>query len=772
MRKALLFGFLSWLLASSVFAQDAGLLTERIKKLMNEYPRLTVTVFFSQDRFIPGDSALVYAEVRDPSGQIFTRRQVLHLELVNEEGKIVHRQHALLPSGKADTFISFPTSLKPGNYLLRSYTDYMRNFGTASYFYREIELLADRSLRQATIPPSLIIYSEGGKLLGGFPARIILSHHGVPLGSAIEVHGSISGSLGKIFADGSGFSEFRTKPVPGEQISASYGDRIKSNALAAQSEGVSLVMHRGEKPRMVVYRRGAAYRNEKKLSAVVFTGGKLLLASVENASADSLVYALSGDFTIGTSRFSLFDSEGTELLSRIFLSGTQMEAPKVTSDKPVYAMREAITLQSEVFEFPSAGNRFRPWISVTDSRAWRKPEQMVDPVLHSTFLASGFGLQHPDYRHGQHDDRWLSVVQENWLPLNWQKPDVKAVPFSSVLRFDGTVFRNGERLLTDSLSLMLFLQNKMIGYEVPVHQGRFEFPLLFDFMGEDDLFYSVYRNDSVFADAKMYLDRDTVSQVIPSRTEMQYNKDFFADQLLRKRATEKSFRFFAGSSAMLQEEALDPNKPFENKLRGVDVSVRIEDYVVFPTMEDVIREIIPSLRFRRTPSGPMVRVVLYSPVVLNDPIISRGDPLYIIDGKMTRDSQYFLSLNPADLITIGVVRNISKLTPIGAIGRNGVVIIRTRRPLAIQEFTDNTFMKISGLNPKPLKSQNSHENPRVPDLRFVLSTLSPAHPADNATPLHSFKASDQVGSFLIRLEGYSDTGAYFSGWSKFSVSQP
>jgi len=772
MRKILLIGLFSWLWVTPVRAQDSDALTQRISALMKEFPRLSVAVFFNQDRFIPGDSAVVYAEVREPSGQIFTRRQVLHLELVNEQGKIVHRQHALLPNGRAETFLNFPATLKPGNYLLRSYTDHMKNFGPTSYFYREIEMLAERSFRNAALQASINLYAEGAKVLGGFPSRIIISYHGIPLGSAIELHGSVSGSMGKIFTDGTGFSEINIRPVSGEQINAKYVEEVISNDIPVQSEGVSLLMRRDGRPRMVVYRKGAAYRNEKKLSAIVFTGGRLFPQAIESSTSDSLVFGLTGNFSVGTSRFSLFDPDGNELLSRIFLSGEPVAPPKVASDKPVYSMRESITLQGEGLEANSVDSRSRYWLSVTDSRAWRKPEQVVDPILHSTFLAAGFGLHHPDYRHNQQDDRWLSVIQENWLLLNWQRKDFKTVPFSSVLRFDGTVLRKGQKMLTDSLSLMLFLQNKMIGYEVPVVDGRFEFPLLFDFNGEDDLFYSIYRKDSVFADVKILLDRDTVSQVRPFRTEMQYNKDFFSDHLLRKRATEKSFRFFASAAAVTQEQAPDPNKPFESKLRGVDVSVRIDDYVVFPTMEDVIREIIPSLRFRKTPSGALVRVVLYSPVVLNDPILSRGDPLYIIDGRMTRDTDYFLAMNPADLITIGVVRNISKLTPLGAIGRNGVVIIRTRKPSAIQEFTDNTFMKISGLNPQLQKLQFSHENSRVPDLRFVLYSMNPAQAVAGAKASHTFKCSDQVGTFLIRLEGCSDAGAYFSGWSKFSVTQP
>ncbi len=54
------------------------------------------------------------------------------------------------------------------------------------------------------------------------------------------------------------------------------------------------------------------------------------------------------------------------------------------------------------------------------------------------------------------------------------------------------------------------------------------------------------------------------------------------------------------------------------------------------------------------------------------------DPVYVIDGVMTDDTDYFMSLKPENVSTIKVVCTMEKLRVFGAVGRNGVVLVETK----------------------------------------------------------------------------------------------
>ena len=199
--------------------------------------------------------------------------------------------------------------------------------------------------------------------------------------------------------------------------------------------------------------------------------------------------------------------------------------------------------------------------------------------------------------------------------------------------------------------------------------------------------------------------------------------------------------------------------------------MQIDDYVVFPTLEDVIREIVPSLKHRRTGDRSSVRVFLYSPVVTNTPILSTGDPLYIIDGRMTLSTEYFMNMNPADLISIRIVRNVQKLTKFGYLGKNGVVLVRTKNPDAIRQFTENSVFPVNGLNTGIVPFAAAQSDPRIPDLRTLLH-WDAAHVTDDQGKLNfSFTTGDIAGTFTIRVEGITEDGYPFSAEQKIQVQE-
>lgn len=234
----------------------------------------------------------------------------------------------------------------------------------------------------------------------------------------------------------------------------------------------------------------------------------------------------------------------------------------------------------------------------------------------------------------------------------------------------------------------------------------------------------------------------------------------YAEFTSRKKLMDKSYSFY-GNSEILKKASLseNPNSDFEDELTGVDYSVKVDEYVVFPTMEELIREVVPSLLHRRIKGNSIVRVVLPDGAIPNE------DPLYIIDGIMTKNTDYFLQLKPADIITIKVVRTINKLNRFGTMGRNGIVLIQTKGIDHNELKSKNTLISIKGLNkPAPFRilAHSISSDLRKPDFRSTLYWNPSVTTNSRGEGSINFSASDDVGCFLIRVQGITSDGRPFS----------
>ena len=749
-----LIGFL--LLTQASTAQELRHAADRLPDVFAKAPRLRVDLFIIQERVVPGDTVPIHATVFDAGGKPFTRRQILHLDLADNLGRIVHRQHVLMADGTADSYLAVPMTLSPGGYLLRAYTDFMRNYGEGTFFHKEFEVVTDRAFRRPTAEPLMALYAEGGKAVGGVPNRIIVRYQGLPLGSEIALSGTRSGRLATLYVLPSGVGAVTVVPGMDESIEARHIQIQEPVVLKLSNEsGVSMRSHvTASEPRIILHLPRSKDVRRQQLALVLVGPGTVTRLTRSAGSSDSVRFNIPEKLPPGLYQAVAMDDDGRELASRFVVLGQQPAVLALTSLQKRLGFREQAEIGWDLQDALSRPVKGKFTAAVVDLRAVPQP---VLPHWTETWLGPDLtGFTSVRSLSSSDQDLVLATRRASWLPTGWQSPGyVPTHGFRSVLHLSGKVKRTDGLPLRDSTQIMLFLHRRMLGYDVDIRDGRFDFPVLFDFRGDDELFFAVHRKDSLVRQVRVEFDFDSLTDQRPVPVQAQYARDPFADFVLRKRATEKSYRFFTSARQTAAAEEPNPNLPFEKELRGADVTVRIDDYVVFPTVADVVREIVPGLRHRKSGDRDLVRVFLYSPVVTNDPILSSDDPLYIIDGRMTRSTSYFLGIDPADLISISIVRNVHKLQHFGYLGKNGVVLVRTRKPDAIRRFTDNTVLSVQGLNPVWNGDRSPVESSRIPDLRTVLARR--VKDAGDERSL-KFRTGDISGKWLVRIQGYTDDG--------------
>ncbi|MFC4094837.1 hypothetical protein [Euzebyella saccharophila] len=130
-----------------------------------------------------------------------TLSKVLRLDVLDEDGRIVATQYHRISDGMAQGAISAPKKMTEGNYKLRTYTQWMKNYGEGGYYeaelvyqninrYRNEDSVTKESLKVA-------FYPEGGRLIENLDNRILLKTTDSE-GEGVNIEGDIMDDTGSI----------------------------------------------------------------------------------------------------------------------------------------------------------------------------------------------------------------------------------------------------------------------------------------------------------------------------------------------------------------------------------------------------------------------------------------------------------------------------------------------------------------------------------------------------------------------------------------------
>jgi len=95
------------------------------------------------------------------------------------------------------------------------------------------------------------------------------------------------------------------------------------------------------------------------------------------------------------------------------------------------------------------------------------------------------------------------------------------------------------------------------------------------------------------------------------------------------------------------------------------------------TMDEIFSGKFPGVRVFRAPGGGISLRIRNAGTLTND-----GEPLFLVDGvRIMSGNGGLLFINPADIETIEVLKDMASLSFYGIQGANGVVLITTKRGL-------------------------------------------------------------------------------------------
>ena len=235
-------------LANDTFIKDLG---ETVNRYNNYNP--VEKVFLHTDKEICASGETLWYTGYTVLGQYHhfsLGSRVLHVDLIGPKNEIVLAQTHEILNGKAIGSIDLPNSLPPGNYQLRSYTNWMRNFDQDFFFTKTIKILNENITPITAIPKEdkidLQFFPEGGYLVANLVGQVAFKAIGND-GLERKIKGQIVDSKGNFIATlatidrGSGF--FTLKPLEGEQYSVLLDDGSRYPFPEVRDEGYALTAY-------------------------------------------------------------------------------------------------------------------------------------------------------------------------------------------------------------------------------------------------------------------------------------------------------------------------------------------------------------------------------------------------------------------------------------------------------------------------------------------------------------------------------------------------
>ena len=765
------------------FVEDEPIkeLTEKLYAYNEIFPQNKLVLTFNQPEYAPGDTVFFKAHLLDEDLRLIKGRQIASLVLVDTEGHEIISESFTINDGIGENQTILPSDLSGGVYKLIAYTHWMKNF-SSKMFFTSLVTVADENyfVTHSDLPVKMELFAEGGNIISGVPLRMVtFASKGA---NPIEAEGRIVDSEGNeivsFACDNTGLAEFELTLAEEKQ----YTLEIKGGArmpITVEKEGFALkVAKEGDLLKASIW--GQTKKSGKESVYILATNrSKIRYASMITLSEDgpSSVLIPYKNIPEGITQISLFDAKLNELAKRlVYINNKAEPILNIKLSKDRVATRSAVSFEVNVTDQNGVTQNSDFTISGIYNDLFSEAHQinfreqlLVGSDIHESEyfldkveLSTDQGLELLD----------AFLITKDWERFHWndvlnnkkRQPDYQP---RDILILDGVAsFKDNNKPVPDSTQVMFFLQQNIFGYEINTgDDGKFSWPIYFDFYGGENVMYSMESRGRTLSNTSIQLQRDSFPEMKAPMMMQSNMKDPYYRFRTIAQVSNTSFAY-EWNKEVKEVENANPNAAIEDELNGVDFSIKVDDYVVFPTMEDLIREVVRFVQNRKVGGKQTLRVLSSDS---NNPMT--GDPLYVVDGIATKNTDYILNMNPGDIAIIKVINDVKKLRNLGNITKNGVVFFQTKVANMGSLIPKDDILNIRGLN-KPLmfKATPTQHSDRTPYLKSTVYWNTRPEFNERGLISDTFYSADNTGVIKVRVQGITSDGIPFDKEEAVEVS--
>jgi len=713
--------------------------------------------------------------------------KLAYVEVINSNNEAVQQGKIGLEKGTGVGSFYLPASLPTGNYTLRAYTNWMKNFDVSLFFEKKITIINTLKAPDATSAKdsSVVVaefFPEGGNLVSGLTSRVGFQVY-TNKGSLNECRGVImnenNDSITSFVPLKFGLGSFYFTPQEGHTYRAviilpdgSITTRRLPQIFAAGY--VMNVMDAGNQIKVTV----SAKRSQQNTEELLLTAHKRqVLAVAEKAfisDKDNAVFLVDKDkLKKGITTLTLFNGSGQPVAERlVFIPPPLSASMSVTTDQSSYGNRKPVkvdigtTTKVDPLDMSVA-------VFYTDNLQTGQSTKISDYMRLVSDLAGI--VESPEYyfsndpsvpeatenlllTHGWRRFKWENVLQDQQSFVKY-KPEINGHIVAGRVRDSRT------DQLVAGLNNFLSIPGRPFGFYTSMSD-------------KDGIVYfetrNFYGNGQVVAQPDLGADSFYRTEIIkPFAETFSDNKypvyrltEESRDLLLQRSIGMQVQNIYTGDSLRnFYDPVLEDTLQFFGK---PETSYNLDDYKRFTTMEEVLREYVREVGVGIRNQHLIFK--LFNPIAHD---FYEGNSLVLLNGVPLPDPDKIFTYDPLKVRKIDVIRNRYVLGPSSF---NGITAFYTY---------DNSFAAFE-LEPRlvavdyngiqlerefysPDYSTKELQDKRIPDFRNTLYWAPSVHTGSNGRAGIQFYSSDLPGKYTIVVQGMSDKGEFVSGTGSFEV---
>ncbi len=813
-----IFGIISCLTAQNI---DDWIFTNEKNPVEKIYIQTDAENYFN------GDTVWFKIYLTDSrSGQLIPRAENVYLNLLDANGVSAVQQVLLCVNGQASG--SFPVSdkVKPGNYLLQAYTNYLFNFSPDSYFYKQIFIsrisgsarTSTKIDRTTNMVADVAFMPEGGVLLEN-TTNLVAFKAISKLGYGVNARGTVKDEKGSVVAtfktDYKGMGLLFLTPESGKSYFATVeGFPSFRYKFEPVKEGIKiqLVNHTSKEVILNIAGNSESLSDEDFYIANMHRGEVLFYKAFKMEGNSKVFKFENNSFKPGINRLVLLDKTLKPVSERLLFSrNANINNLLVQPEKGVFKKREEILVQindekyltekdfsnlsvAVVHELVIPENGFSKNILsqyLIDSELNGYLESSAD-LFTDNELSSESKLRLVMLTNGYSSYFWNSAP-EKFSELKFKQEAGISLKGIAKNTLTGNLIVNGEITLaiqkdnevafitqkTDSLGRfnltgLLFNDTATIHVQAKTTTGKMNIDVLVE-----PVFVSSGATESHL---KQLGERITkLSQLANLKYQISNAKKKFQPKVLAVRTSRSNqntieadghFRLYESADFVLQvsefEQSYDNVLDYmTGKIPGVDINgndIRIRGASSFGS------NATPLFLLDGVPMVGMQSINL--PQEVTQAAASEGNNTIVSNEQLI---QTVRAIPMSDVNKIEVLKSAQNTAVFGLKGANGVIAIYTRRGKmgdgssvgkGIIENMVVGYSKFKAFYSPKYTPQNLNE--KKPDLRTLLY-WEPEVITKGGIAEIQFFSSDQTGKYYIIVEGIASDGRICLGQSDFRV---
>ena len=682
-----------------------------------------------------------------------TLSHIAYVELINESGTIISSKKVKIENGVGNGDFSLSKDFIEGTYRVRSYTNYLRNFGDEFYYHRDITILNGNSqdqvqaldttkntnsdLVKTSTPFHLDFFPEGGDMVEGITNPVGFKATNLKV-EGIDLTGKIINTKDEVVAIFEsykfGIGSFFLRPIIGEKYRAvvnyennewtfdlpkplAKGFVIRVNNI---TDGVIKILLKTNIPGGL-----------KNCTLIGQMRGKMILAkdNIKSNKDEAMIILSSEELPNGVLQLTLFGKNNEPHCERLVFIKSDFNIPSldITTDKTNYKTRDKV----EVIITPDKNNDIyymNASMSVTNSGVLGMEKSYADNIVSNLLLTSDLkdNIENPGYYFSKDENknerkRALDnvMITHGWRRFSWKEvfsenqPTLKYTPEKGFNISGQIVSANRKQDPVPSGFVSLALKSKngiSFNQEDADENGYFKFSNL-NIPDSTQVLLTAFENkvkegrkDSVKMNKKVRILLDNKEDPIVQNKKIEIFEERIisnADTTYFNTLDKISAAYDFKNTILLNEVTI------ESRLQNKDDPFRASSKLYNEPDSRVILDSIPGAQSAinifdllrgRVPGLRVVGNVGDQQVVMRGISSFEGSsvPLYLLNG-IPVDASVAFDILPIDIAYIDILKG-TRAAIYGAKGANGVIAIYTRVKEEVKKLDDIDYENRGVLN--------------------------------------------------------------------------